>query len=171
MTWQRTAVDRDGASPIDVAVDAPGLWGFRLEMAAGDDATGGPRSGDVPDSWVAIDEEPPQVELLGVTRDAAADALVVRWSSRDPLLPPRSARLLYSPHAEGPWATIVDGAENEGEHRWRPDRGVPAKVFVRVEVVDAAGNVGAAATPDPVAVSGSRFVGRLGGLTPLPANP
>jgi hypothetical protein len=41
-------------------------------------------------------------------------------------------------------------------------------VFVRVEVTDAAGNLGAASSAEAVAVSQSRFVGRLGGLKPLP---
>jgi len=168
VTWQRTAVDTDGTSPIDVEVPAPGLYGFRLEMVAADASTGGPRSGDTPETWVGVDEEAPQVELIGVDRDDAADALVIRWSARDPLLPPRSARILYSPHAAGPWATIVERADNQGEHRWQPDRSVPAKVFVRVEVTDAAGNLGVASSAEPVAVSQSRFVGRLGGLRPLP---
>jgi hypothetical protein len=168
LTWQRAAVDADGVSPIDVELPAPGLYGFRLEMVVADAATGGPRSGDAPETWVGIDEEAPHVELLGVTRDDAADAIVIRWAARDPLLPPKSARILYSPHAEGPWATVVDSAENHGEYRWQPDRSVPAKVFVRVEVTDAAGNLGAASSAEAVAVSQSRFVGRLGGLKPLP---
>jgi hypothetical protein len=168
LTWQRTAVDADRVSPIDVEVPAPGLYGFRLEFVATDAVTTGPRSGDDPDTWVGVDEEPPHVELLGVTRDDEADALVIRWSSRDPLLPPKSARILYSPHAEGPWATVVAAADNQGEHRWQPDRSVPAKVFVRIEVSDAAGNVANATSPEPLSLSQSRFVGRLGGLKPLP---
>ncbi len=168
VTWQRTAIDGDGTSPIDVDLPAPGLYGFRLEMVATDAVTGGPRSGDAPETWVGVDEEAPQVELLGVTRDDEADALVIRWSSRDPLLPPRSGRILYSPHPAGPWATVIDRADNQGEHRWQPERSVPAKVFVRIEVTDAAGNMGYASTTEPVAVSQSRFVGRLGGLRPLP---
>lgn len=168
VTWQRTAVDADGASPIEVEMPAPGLFGFRLEMTAGGTGTGGPRSGDEPESWVAIDEEPPQVELIAAAREDAADAVVIRWSSRDPLLPPRSARILYASRVDGPWATIVAGADNQGEHRWQPDRSVPARVFIRVEVTDAAGNVGAASSPEAVAVSQSRVPGRLGGLTPLP---
>lgn len=168
VTWQRTAIDTDGVSPIDVELPATGLYGFRLEMVAGDAATAGPRSGDAPETWVGVDEEPPHVELLGVSRDDGADTLVIRWSSRDPLLPPRSARILFSPHEAGPWATIVAQADNQGEHRWQPDRSVPAKVFVRVEVTDAAGNTGTASTPEPVAVSQTRFTGRLGGLKPLP---
>jgi hypothetical protein len=45
---------------------------------------------------------------------------------------------------------------------------VPARVHIRVEVTDAAGNVGAASTPEPISVAAPRFVGKLGGLRPAP---
>lgn len=173
VTWQRAAMDEDGRSPIDVQLTAPGLYGVRLEMVADvPDAGSGPRSGDAPEAWLGVDEEPPQVDLLGVVRaDAAAGAepsLVIRYAARDPLLSPRSTRILYSPRAEGPWATVADSLENSGEYHWRPDRGVPARVHVRVEVTDAAGNVGAASTPEPISVAAPRFIGKLGGLRTAP---
>jgi len=174
VTWQRAAVDGDGRSPIDVTLPAAGLYGVRLELVA--DATAaaaGPRSGSAPDAWLGIDEEPPQVELVAISRDDSTPdgALVIRYAVRDPLIAPRATRLLYSPSAEGPWATIADGLENQGEHRWTPDRSVPAKVFVRAEAADLAGNVGAASSPDDVSIAAPRFGGKLGGLRPLPTAP
>jgi hypothetical protein len=174
VTWQRSAVDNDARSPIDVTLPAAGLYGVRLELVA--DATaesGGPRSGSAPDAWLGIDEEPPQVELVAIDRDESTPdgALVIRYAVRDPLIAPRSTRLLYSPNADGPWATIADSLENQGEHRWGPDKTVPAKVFLRIEATDLAGNVGAAASPDEVSISAPRFGGRLGGLRPLPTGP
>lgn len=168
VTWQQTAVDDDGRSPIQVDLPAPGLYGFRLELTAG--GTGGPRSGDAPESWVGIDEEPPHVELIDVASDGAGEqtTLVIRYAARDPLLAPSGTRILYSPNPGGPWATIASGRDNQGEYRWQPDRSVPARVFIRVEVTDAAGNQGAATTSDAVAVAQSKFTGRLGGLRPLP---
>ena len=170
VTWQRAAVDADGRSPIDVQLPAAGLYGVRLELMADVPDTGdGPRSGDEPQAWLGIDDEPPQVELLGVARDPQdASVLVIRYVGRDPLLLPTGGRLLYSPNAEGPWATIADGLAAEGEHRWRPDRTVPARVHVRVEVADAAGNVGSASSTEAVTVAGARVVGRLGGLRAAP---
>jgi len=167
VTWQRAATDDDGRSPIQVELQAPGLYGFRLELNAGG---GGPRSGDAPESWVGIDEEPPHVELIDVAMegDGGQTTLCVRYAARDPLLAPHGTRILYSPNPEGPWATIASGRDNQGEHRWQPDRSVPARVFIRVEVTDAAGNLGAATTSDSVAVAQSKFTGRLGGLKPLP---
>ncbi len=173
VTWQRAAIDEDGRSPIDVQLGAAGLYGVRLEMVAdAPDAGTGPRSGDAPEAWLGVDEEPPQVEMLGVARDEASpnadSGLVIRYASRDPLLAPRSTRILYSPHTEGPWATVAEGLENKGEYTWRPDRGVPARVHIRVEVTDAAGNVGAASTPEAISVAAPRFIGKLGGLRSAP---
>lgn len=174
VTWQRSSVDNDGRSPIDVTLPASGLYGVRLEMVsdAADDG-GGPRSGAAPDAWVGVDEEPPQVELVAISRDEAtpSGALVIRYVVRDPLIAPRAVRLLYSPNADGPWATITDGIENQGEHRWTPDKTVPAKVHIRAEASDLAGNVGTATSPDEISIAAPRFGGKLGGLRPLPTAP
>jgi hypothetical protein len=174
VTWQRTAVDNDGRSPIDVNLPATGLYGVRLEFVAdAGDESGGPRSGAAPDAWVGVDEEAPQIDLVAIARDETTPSggLVIRYVVHDPLITPRSVRLLYSPNAEGPWATIADGLENQGEHRWAPDRSVPAKVFVRAEAADAAGNVGSATSPDEISTTAPRFGGKLGGLRPLPTAP
>jgi hypothetical protein len=45
---------------------------------------------------------------------------------------------------------------------------VPARVHIRVEVADAAGNVGAASTPEAISVASPRFIGKLGGLRAAP---
>jgi hypothetical protein len=172
VTWQRAAVDTDGHSPIDVELASPGLYGVRLELVADvPDAEAGPRSGAEPDAWLGIDEEPPQIELIDVGREdaAAGDSLLIRYAARDPLLPSDAVRLLYSPNAEGPWATIATGLANEGEHRWQPARNVPARVYVRVEATDAAGNAGFTESDQPISIAPTRFGGRLGGLRVLPA--
>jgi hypothetical protein len=172
LTWQKAAVDKDGRSPIDVELPEGGFYGVRLELVADvPDADGGPRSGAEPDAWIGIDEEPPQVELVGVDRDetAATDALLIRYAARDPLLSSNSVRLLYSPNAEGPWATIATVGANEGIHRWEPGKNVPARVFIRVEATDAAGNQAAAVGTEAVSVAPTRFGGRLGGLRVVPA--
>jgi len=174
VTWQRTAVDDDATSPIDVALPAAGLYGFRLEIVSDiPGAGGGPRPGDTPESWIGIDEEPPFVELLSAARVQRGEGgeILIRYTSRDQLAAPKAARLFYSPSHEGPWATIATDLDNQGEYRWQPDRATPARVHIRVEVTDAAGNVGSATSAEPVIVTASRVVGRLGGLRSLPSAP
>jgi hypothetical protein len=172
LTWQKAAIDKDGRSPIDVELTDAGFYGVRLELVADvPDADGGPRSGAEPDAWIGIDEEAPQVELAGVDRDEASDTdtLVIRYAARDPLLAADSVRLLYSPNAEGPWATIATVAAAGGAHRWEPGKNVPARVFIRIEATDAAGNQATAVSEEAVSVAPTRFGGRLGGLRVVPA--
>ena len=174
VTWQRAAVDDDIMSPINVALPAAGLYGFRLEIVPDiPGAGGGPRPGDAPESWIGIDEEPPFVELISAARVQQGEGgeILIRYTSRDQLAAPKTTRLLYSPSHEGPWATIATDLDNQGEYRWQPDRATPARVHIRVEVTDAAGNVGSATCPEPVIVTASRVVGRLGGLRSLPSAP
>ena len=174
LSWQKAAVDDDDVSPINVVLPAAGLYGFRLEiMPDVPDSSTGPRPGDAAESWIGIDEDPPHVEFLGAARLSESDTsgIVIRYTSRDQLPAPKTARLLFSPNAEGPWATIATAVENQGEYRWQPDRVTPARVYLRIEVADAAGNVGAATSPEPVTVSTTRVVGRLGGVRTLPTTP
>jgi hypothetical protein len=54
--------------------------------------------------------------------------------------------LLYAPKQGGPW-TAIPGAtkiDNTGRFVWRMESNVPYELFVRVEAVDEAGNVGTA---------------------------
>jgi len=174
LSWQKTAVDDDAQSPINVVLPAAGLYGFRLEIMPDlPDGTSGPMPGDAAESWIGIDEDPPHVELLGAARlsEVENSGIVIRYTSRDQLPAPKTARLLFSPNAEGPWATIATEVDNQGDYRWQPDRVTPARVYLRIEVADAAGNVGAVTSPEPVTVSTTRVIGRLGGVRTLPAAP
>ena len=63
---------------------------------------------------------------------------------------------------------LLHTISNEGSHRWESGRSVPARVFIRVEATDAAGNQAATSSDQPISVAPTRFHGRLGGLRPLP---
>lgn len=175
VTWQRFAQDEDNASPIDVTLAEPGLYGFRLEITNERDTAESPRSGELPDSWLGVDETAPEVEILSVARDepqaggSAIRAIVVRYSVRDPLLLPQSTGIDYAPGPDGPFVPIADRLDAVGEYRWIPDRGVPARVHLRVTARDAAGNVGKATTSEEVVISAPRSIGRLGGVRASPA--
>lgn len=172
VTWQRAAVDDDTTSPINVVLPAAGLYGFRLEIVPDlPGAGGGPRPGDAAESWIGVDEDPPHVELLSTARigEGDAGAILIRYTSHDQLPASKTARLLFSPNQDGPWATLATDLDNQGEYRWQPDRATPARVYIRAEVSDVAGNVGSAVCLEPITITASRVVGRLGGLRTLPA--
>lgn len=172
-SWQRTAVDDDTASPITVEFPAEGLYGCRLEIVR--DLPGeplGPRPGDEPACWIGIDETPPQVSqfTIAAVPGGAAGEFLITYQCEDPLALPDQVRLSYSPHASGPWATIASAQPAAGSYRWQPHRTLPSRVFVRVEMPDAAGNIGGRITAEPVAVRTARFTGTLGSPLALPAD-
>lgn len=170
-SWQRAAVDDDTVSPITVEFPAEGLYGCRLEVVR--DLPGeplGPRPGDEPASWIGIDETPPQVSQLDIepVPGGTAGEFLITYQCEDPLALPDRVRLSYSPHASGPWATIASAQPATGSYRWQPHRSLPSRVFVRVEMPDAAGNIGGRITAEPVAVRTARFPGTLGSPQLLP---
>ncbi len=174
VTWQRIAVDDDAKSPIQVTLAAAGLYGFRLDIVPDlPDVASGPQPGESPDCWLGVDDEPPTVELIEAARAKPGEpvGMVIRYAAHDQMLVPKSVRLSFAPQADGPWTTIAEGLDTQGDYRWQPARTTPAKVHVRVEATDAAGNVGFATTSGPVLVSTSRVVGKLGGVTTLPGSP
>ncbi len=175
VTWQLIARDEDCTSPIDVSLEHAGLHGFRLELAAAGEQVQPPRSGDLPQCWGAIDETPPTVSIRSVVTSQEAsstgeETIAISYAADDPQQEPSGGRLQFSPNPTGPWATVANNLESTGRYLWTPDRSVPARVYLRIEAVDVAGNVGAAITSEPVAVGGGRPTGQLGSLRPLPAN-
>lgn len=173
-SWQRLAVDDDTLSPIAVTLPGDGLYGCRLEIVR--DAPGepiAPRAGETPSAWIGIDETPPQISQLdvGPAGDAAAGDFLIDYRCDDPLGLPESVRLSYSPHATGPWATIATAQPAAGRYRWRPHRSLPGRVFVRVEMPDAAGNIGESISAEPVTIRTARFVGTLGSPRLSPQQP
>ncbi|RLS34778.1 MAG: hypothetical protein DWH79_03650 [Planctomycetota bacterium] len=167
VTWERSAVDDDAQSPIDVTLPASGLYGFRLDIVSDVPGPGGgPRSGEMPEGWIGVDDEPPHVEVIEAVRVQGVEpaAVLIRWVARDQLLVPRSVRLLHSPSPDGPWATIAEALDSQGEYRWQPERGCLPRVYIRAEAADAAGNIGRGTTPEPVTVFVPRVVGKLGGV-------
>ena len=164
-SWERIAVDEDTASPIDVEFQGEGLFGCRLEIVR--DVPGppiSPRAGEPPSTWIGIDTTPPQVTSLDVTMVDGndSDAFEIQYAFEDPLAIPNSVRLSYSPHQTGPWATIATAQAINGTFNWKPHRSLPSRVFVRIEMPDAAGNIGESTTLEPITLRTARFIGTLG---------
>ena len=134
-------------------------------------AEAAPPSGTPPETWVAVDDVAPQVDLeaISTTWPDGRTNIEIRYTSQDELLAPGSVKISFSPHANGPWSTIAAGLDAEGAHRWEPERSAPPRAFIRVEARDVAGNTGHAVTAEPVTVSAARVIGHLRGLRELPA--
>jgi hypothetical protein len=172
-SWERIAVDEDTVSPIEVEFQGEGLFGCRLEIVR--DIPGppiSPRAGESPSTWIGIDTTPPQVTSLDVTTvdGNESDAFDIQYAFEDPLAIPDSVRLSYSPHKTGPWATIATNQATNGTFNWKPHRSLPSRVFVRIEMPDAAGNIGESITLDPITLRTARFIGTLGSPQIVPTD-
>lgn len=167
--WESFGVDPDNRSPFVITVEKEGMYGFQIVVES-TSGLGGlpPKSGDAAEVWVGVDLTPPVVNLSGIdqgTGDQAGE-LVIRWEASDPLLGARPVSLAYRDARGGEWATFASGLQNTGRHNWQIDRRVPEQIYLRVEVRDAAGNVTAADSFEPISLDRVRPQGRIRDVRP-----
>jgi hypothetical protein len=172
--WISLGVDQDNRSPMRVAVPGEGVYGFRIVVDGGNGAAAPPpQSGEQPEMSVGVDLQAPRAELQAAElgQGALAGTLVIRWSADDDRLAARPVGLFFGASAEGPWSTIATDLDNVGEYSWRLQRDAPPRVFLRLEVSDAAGNVAVQQSPTPVELNLPQPTGRLRSVRPVPVEP
>ncbi len=172
--WLSLGVDSDNRSPMRVTVPAQGVYGFRIAVDGGNGVTASkPQSGDRPEMSVGVDLAPPRAELRAAEpgQGSLTGHVIIRWSAEDEHLAARPAGLFSSASAEGPWTTIATDLDNTGEYVWRLGRDAPPRVFLRLEVRDAAGNVAVQQTREAVDLNLPRPTGRLRNVRPVQDEP
>src|SRR5690606_30022445 len=94
--------------------------------------------------------------------------LSIGWQAQDAGgLHPRPITLLFSGHPDGPWTTIAAGLPNDGQYQWQVDQRVPANIYLRLEVVDEAGNLHVHQLERPIANDGLIPRGRIRNIQPV----
>ena len=128
-----------------------GLYGVRVKANSNGQP---PQAGEAPDCWIEVDTIAPTVRLMPPTLGAGADAgtLTVQWVVHDKNLAPESIAIYHASRPDGPWLPIATGLRNEGSYRWLIPAGIGAEVFLKLEAVDRAGNVGRSILNEPVAM-------------------
>jgi hypothetical protein len=151
-TWHCFARDDDYRSPLVVTVDEEGLYGFRIVVESAGSVLQPPVSGDEPELWVAVDLHRPIIEMTAIERGAGnlVDHLILRWQASDDNLEARPISLFYSCRPTGPWSAIATNLEDTGAYAWRVERHVPARLYLRIEARDTAGNLAAFQTREPI---------------------
>ena len=166
--WSIFGVDPDNRSPLPVSIDAEGIYGFRIVVQSGSGLGGRPPAdGDAPDIWIGVDLTKPSGRITSAEVAAEAGELAIGWEAGDDVLDTRPIAISFSAGAGGPWTPIAAGLENTGSYRWRLDNRVPDRIFLRLEVRDEAGNVGAFETAEAVSLDRHRPEGRIRGVRPL----
>lgn len=158
-SWQKFGTDADGKSPFVANVRGEGLYGFQIVVHSTSGLSGRPpQPADVPEFWVEIDRTRPQAKLTGVELGASENMgqLLIRWEANDKNLVAHPIALNYSTNIDGPWKSIATDLKNSERYSWRINSDVPDEIYLRLEVTDAAGNLGIYETSEPISLELAR---------------
>lgn len=168
-SWQKWGTDADVKSPFPVTVEAEGTYGFRIVVVSKNGlASPSPRSGEPADVWVGVDFTAPRARVAAApyTDGPQAGQLRITWEAADEGLGERPIGLFFSASPDGPWQSIAQGLPNAGQYFWKVDPRAPSSVYLKIDVTDAAGNVGSDRTLQPIDLRGLVPSGRIRGLSP-----
>lgn len=169
-TWKLWGQDPDNVSPFPVEVSEEGIYGFRIVVRSRDGLAGrGPTRGEAADMWVQVDVTAPMVRITSVPygRGTEVGQLVINYAVSDANLTLRPNTVAWSTNPDGPWTTIEEDLRNAGRLLWKPARNVPSRIFLRLESIDRAGNVGAHNLEQAIDISGLIPRGTIFGVTPV----
>ena len=170
INWNAWGSDPNNQSPFPVEVQNDGRYGFRIVVHSKDGLTGqGPSSGDDADIWILIDTQSPLTQISSVPygRGEEAGRLVINYSVTDDQLTLRPITLAYAASPQGPWTLIGEGLRNESRYVWKPGVQVPEQIYLRIDALDKAGNVGIHVLNQAIDVSGLVPRGTIRGVSPV----
>jgi hypothetical protein len=174
-TWRLAGTDPDRKSPFPVDLGGEGTFGLKIvAKSASDLGDSSPVPGERPSYFVEVDATRPMVKLDRVrveTRGGVA-TLTVDWRASDFNLGPRPVEVAIRPDTPGgKWQRIGQPVDNNGRASWVIPASAPTRFFVRVEVVDEAGNRGTdeSSPNNPVIVDRTRPKGKILGVEPAVA--
>lgn len=174
-TWEPWGKDPDGESPFDIETVGQGVYGFKMVVIGGNGLTSPrPMPGDPADLYVLVDTQQPTAKITGAQYGEQEETgqLIIRYRCDDANdnLTDRPVTLLFAAAPDGPWTTIATGLDNGGRYAWPADPQLPRQIYLRVEAVDMAGNVGGYTLDTPVNVQGLAPRARIRGFNPVAEN-
>jgi len=162
--WFGYGNDPDRQSPFEVVVPRDGEYGFVLRARSGAGlAADPPQAGEKPSIVVVVDQTPPVAQLLGAQQGQGSDLsrILIRWNASDQHLADSPVSLSYATETVGPWKPISGWLANTGSFSWTIGPGVPPRMYIRLAVRDAAGNVTRVESSQPVVVDLSKPTARI----------
>lgn len=169
-TWQLWGEDPDRQSPFDVQVEDEGLFGFRMVIVGSNGVVSNrPQDGDSADVWIHIDTTEPTVKITRAVYGKGEEdgMLVIDYNCQDSNLVAKPISLAYSETVDGPWQPIANGQANTGLYLWKASPNLPQRIYLKLEAVDKAGNVGVHRLDLPINTRGLGPRGRIQGFRPI----
>jgi hypothetical protein len=172
--WFHYGHDPDKTSPFRVKVPRDGAYGFSFRITNGVGLVAiPPQPGEAPEITIIVDRVPPQAQLFPVRRLDAPQGtirLLIEWTASDRQLADRPISLYYASRSTGPWERIAERLPDTGRFEWDVPPDVDQKVYVRLEVRDAAGNVARVDADEPYVIDRTKPRARITDVEPLKAN-
>lgn len=110
-----------------------------------------PKPGDLPEALVELDTTAPKGQLFRPQPDPSQpNTLLLAWEAKDRNLAEKPIILEWSEQKGGPWTVIGEGPlPNTSQYPWRLPDHLPPRVFLRLTMIDVAGNKSQAQTDKP----------------------
>jgi hypothetical protein len=162
-TWIPLKDSSGGGSPAKLTMPGDGIFGIRIRPNGGSKA---PESGEEPDCLVEIDTTKPEVNLQSPTISGDDGTMILTWTAADTNLLSNAISLYYKSEGEAAWNVIVSGYKNEGVYRWSLPNELKGPIYLRLEAVDRAGNVGRVELNAPVALDAGKQRVKVIGVGP-----
>jgi hypothetical protein len=154
-SWRKHPEVLGNQPPYVVTVEGEKLYGFTLIAKSGvGKGEEPPRKGDPPQVYVQVDKTKPEVRLESAKVAGAyeGNTLSIAWSARDQFMRPQPITISYCERLGDEWKPIARDIENTGKYVWKLPSDVPPRMYVRVEAIDRAGNIGSDETKEEVIV-------------------
>jgi hypothetical protein len=171
-SWVLLGIDKDGRSPAEIELPNDGTFGLAFTVNTSTVAAGiAPKPGEKPDSWLEIDTMPPEVKIVGANLGTGQDqsVLFINWTASDKNMGHDPVAISCSSQPLGPWAPIARSLPNNGMYRWKIPQGLGSQVYLRLEVMDRAGNVARAETRQPITIEPVKYKVKVLNVTPASA--
>ncbi|GAB5404168.1 MAG: hypothetical protein Aurels2KO_23990 [Aureliella sp.] len=168
--WSMWGTDPDRVSPFDVKVGNDGMFGFRMVIVGTNGVVSNrPKFGDKPDVELEVDTEQPSAQITRAVygKGTAEGQLVIDYSCKDSRLARNPVSLHYRTSKRNPWQPIESGLPASDTYLWQPPRDLPDQIYLKVEAVDRAGNVGSYELVDPIDIKGLAPRGRIHRVRPI----
>ncbi len=157
-SWEILTRDPDTMSPVSVELPADGIFGLKLVVKNGagiGDAA--PLPGEPPQSWVILDRTAPTGELTNadIRVGTTVPQMRLRWKSDEQYPVNKPVSLHWAPNKDGPWQLIADQLDATGEYLWTMPDAIPARIAIKMEILDRGDNCGVSICPE-IAADASR---------------
>ena len=142
--WYLLAKDNDTITPVAIDVSEDGVYGLKLAIENGSGLGAfRPQPGEAPAAWLVLDRTAPTGELKSaeIRVNTSLPQMRLHWVCTDDYPSQTPVAMYWSRDGQEPWSLIADQLPPVGDYLWTMPNDVPARIIIKMEMQDKAGNV------------------------------